>query len=234
MLVGVTILGWRGRPALGQGKDHGEVPSDGFASVSGQRLPGAERAARVLTPREFLPWGWPRLAVLSPPLPAPVRPSSPQHVDTPLQVPVATVSCGDMANTPSSVCLLWRQPCLLALCLSCRRRLPILYQVSQISRPPDLRGPPPLPGLASPKLEALRADAVSWGCRNEVPHTGRMKTTETCFLALEVSLASEAPGPPLATPGALGVPGLWQHHLVSVSVCTQRPSVCLRSLSPHP
>lgn len=53
VLVGVTALGRGGRPALGQGKDHWEVPSDGFASVSGQRLPGAERAARVMTAREF-------------------------------------------------------------------------------------------------------------------------------------------------------------------------------------
>lgn len=33
-----------GRPAFGQGKDHWEVVSDRFESISGLGVPGAERA----------------------------------------------------------------------------------------------------------------------------------------------------------------------------------------------
>ena len=99
-------------------------------------------------------------------------------------MPTATVSCGDMADAPFSVRLLWRQPCRLVPFLSCRRLLPVLCRVSQI---PDLltrmwRTPSPRP-LASPELEALCPDAVSRGCRNKVAQAGRMKTTGTCFLA---------------------------------------------------
>jgi len=89
---------------------------------------------------------------------------------------MAVVSCGDVADVPSSIRLLrWRQRHHLVLFLSCQLPLPILCRVSEMSRPPDSRVVYPLSPGASPKLEALHTDSVSWSCQNKGPQTGWTK-----------------------------------------------------------